>query len=163
MVGKKYFIAGAVLCGLSLVALIVGIAVSTATDAGIGFFFIMLAVCIVTGYIANILIRKVSGGGKKAGAVFVLSYLQYLAPFAIVWLIKQIATLIKSLFSIATSNSTADTVYTIHDDYGFERKLTFFDYGTDSEGVQFKKYRDDIGNYWRTYDDGSTFVRDSSY
>ena len=163
MIGKKYFIASAILCGLSLIVLIVDIAVTAAGAAGIGVFFILLAACIVLGFVANLLIRKVSNGGKIAGAVFVLSYLQYLAPFGILWLLKQIGIMLGSLFKTATEDTTKDTVYTVHDANGFERTLKFFDYGTDGAGQRFKKYRDDLGYFWRTYDDGNTFEREDTY
>lgn len=74
------------------------------------------------------------------------------------------------LFSATKGGTSSDkrknTVYVVNDG-GYERKLTLFesglkDYDTDSPGYQklYSRFRDDLGNFWRTYDGNKTFIKE---
>lgn len=71
------------------------------------------------------------------------------------------------LFAVSRgSNNKQTTVYIVNDG-GYDRKLTLFDtylkdYDSDSPGYQkmYRRYKDDVGNYWRSYDEGKTFIKE---
>ncbi len=69
-------------------------------------------------------------------------------------------------FKDAGTVSTVTTVYTVFQD-GFERVLTPIStlQDSDPDSVYYLKYytylKDDIGNYWRSYDYNETFIADA--
>ena len=151
---------------------------------GIGFF-------VVLGFIAHVLINKYrikNGGGLF---LYIVTFPAFAVPFIALFVVWAILSLINKLCYIFTdryligefldwmkrevlgigggsrSSSTGTTLYTVLDKQGFERQLAFYESKQDTfgdspfYGQYYNRFRDDLGNFWRSYDNNETFVKET--
>lgn len=148
---------GIILTALSFVAAILGFVFY---DALTGFApFLGVVAFAIIGYVAGLFIKSYSAdhGNNAVAVIFtILTAIQYYVLFGLIALfITVINIFMVMLGKDKLSIPGKETVYTINDEHGLERKLKEFDrYG----GVRY--YKDDLNNTWCSSDEGKTFYRD---
>lgn len=160
-------------------------------DVWVAYVFTAVAFCL-TGFIGHILIDKYKRDngylGKDGLAVYILSFVPFIIPYIvlfvlslIVWLADQIVYLFTNrhyvlqfvvwvwslTFGTGSSSSKPkkeeQAVFSVIEN-GLTRTLTFWGYAstTKYQNLQFTghvpAYRDDIGNFWITTDGGQNFI-----
>lgn len=159
-------------------------------DVWVAYAFTAVAFCL-PGFIGHLLIdkykRKYGHLGKDGLAVYILSFVPFIVPYivlfvlaVIVWLLDQIVYLFTDhhyvlrfavwvwslVFDTGKSSSATNqeqAVYTVIEN-GLNRTLTFWGYATTIRSQNLRltgptpAYRDDVGNFWITTDGGQHFT-----
>lgn len=149
-----------------------------------------VALFIVLGFIAHVLINKYrvqNGGGTF---LFIVTFPAFAIPFVVFFIIWAILALINQLCYIFTDryligefldwmkhsvlgiggghrSVSEEKVYIVIDEQGFERQLSFYECREDTYSdspfycQHYNRFRDDLGNFWRSYDNNETFVKET--
>ena len=157
----------------------------------VGYYLVGAGFYTVFGLIAHILAMKyrANNGGGLLG-VYIVTFPAYLVPFVILlalWAILKfidimlglftndqcsIAIIVKYLYDAVfgttkTKNTSSTDIYVVLDEHSNERKLQFTEQKQDHDPdsplytMYYNRFRDDIGNYWRSYDNNRTFVKET--
>jgi len=180
-------VAGWILNVISLIALLVGIVFTVVWACvtkevlckigGVDFAYMDFAiVCYIAfvafGFAAHMLAGKTMEH-YDTGCKFVYysSFPAYILPFAVIFIVKQIIKLVKILLNALSGNSSSsqevENVYIVTDEQGFDRKLRFYEYKEDTYSkspfytMHYNRFRDDLGNFWRSYDNEETFIKET--
>jgi len=114
---------------------------------------------------------------RRSEKGFKLLYVLTFPPFGILCILgifviigKLILNFVKSWAGYDTPTSSKSS-YNSHPDcsvrdaHGNKRELTYYDHGHTNGGTsetyrEYYRYKDDLGYFWRTYDNGKTFVQE---
>ncbi len=143
--------------------------------AYIDFAIVCYIAFVALGFAAHMLAGKaIKNYDTGCKFVYYSSFPAYVLPFAVIFIVKQIIKLVKKLLNVSSGNSSSsqevENVYIVFDEHGIERHLTLIEQYKKDYAIHGKVYHeiigkdtynrfiDDIGNYWRSYDDNETFV-----
>lgn len=167
--------AGTVFAVLSLAGMgcfIFGLTAMYNNPSSIYFWLGGLIAFYVFGVIGHLLVKKAKkANGKNAGitVVFVLTFLQYYMSFGFVMLIISAIGMLIGVITgkysgggSSSSGSGSSSQYVVYSG-GQKRILTLTEtYKQDYDlNAHYNRFRDDIGYYWRSYDNNKTFVKES--
>ncbi|MDE6356686.1 MAG: hypothetical protein K2L67_05525 [Clostridia bacterium] len=149
------------------------------------------AAFIILGFIAHVLINKHRlnhGGGMF---LYIVTFPAFAIPFIVLFIVWGILSLINWLCYVFTdkylisdflnwikrdvlgigggrgsSKQKSEEVYAVIEN-GFERLLSFYETKQDTYADSpfymeyYNRFRDDTGNFWRSYDNNETFVKET--
>lgn len=126
------------------------------------------------GTIAHFLLKsyrkKNPENSQKQKFLYGLSFLPSIIAIALGFIIGTVIKIIKSILGLAPTEQKQKQVFIVTDENGRERKLVLFDkFNQDHKlgdydenpfyGKCYDVYKDDIDNYWRSYDGGKSFIK----
>ena len=170
---KGFFIVGVILTIISLLGIPLTVVGFVFLTEGMPFPVLAesgIIAFVGSGLVGHIFIRKAKKANGKNGAItafYVLSFLQYYFPLGIIliiiWLVKFIIGIVKGVSNTGSgSSASGGKGELVVLENGFERKLKLCEsYKEDYElHTHYDRYIDDIGHYWRSYDD-ETVIRET--
>jgi len=129
-----------------------------------------VALYAVSSFIAHLCIKNEYEVNKKGTKfLYYSSFPAYVLLYGIYFILYWVVKIIKVIFNAFTGNTSEDSgsnkgkVYIVNDG-GYERRLKLcekYKQDYDNPRLHYDRFKDDIGNYWRSYDDCETFIKET--
>lgn len=123
----------------------------------------------ILGSLSHLCVINKSDEDKATKVLYFATFPSFIVLFVIIWVVKKIFKLITNSSGSSSSASGGGkngTIYVVYDN-GYDRQLTFVEFKEDHDhdsplfGKYYNRFKDDIGNYWRSYDNNENFVKET--